>query len=250
MLLAGKTALITGTASGIGAATAALFAKQGAKVVAADINERGGEEVVRRIRAESGEAVFIKTDVGRMDQVEAMVAAGLQQYGRLDIVVSNAAKYAVGTPTDISETDWDRTLAVCLKATWMIGRSTLPGMVAQGGGVFIITGSIHAVRGYAGHSAYQASKGGLLALTRAFAADYAPTVRVNTILPGPVVTGLWDGIDEPERDRLAQRCPLKRNGRPEDIAQVALFLVSDMSSYMTGTSIVVDGGLSAVIGTE
>jgi len=250
MLLAGKTALITGTASGIGAATAALFAKQGAKVVAADINERGGEEVVRRIRAESGEAVFIKTDVGRMDQVEAMVAAGLQRYGRLDIVVSNAAKYAVGTPTDISETDWDRTLAVCLKATWMIGRSTLPGMVARGGGVFIITGSIHAVRGYAGHSAYQASKGGLLALTRAFAADYAPTVRVNTILPGPVVTGLWDGIDEPERDRLAQRCPLKRNGRPEDIAQVALFLVSDMSSYMTGTSIVVDGGLSAVIGTE
>jgi len=250
MLLAGKTALITGTASGIGAATAALFAKQGAKVVAADINERGGEEVVRRIRAESGEAVFIKTDVGRMDQVEAMVAAGLQRYGRLDIVVSNAAKYAVGTPTDISEADWDRTLAVCLKATWMIGRSTLPGMVAQGGGVFIITGSIHAVRGYAGHSAYQASKGGLLALTRAFAADYAPTVRVNTILPGPVVTGLWDGIDEPERDRLAQRCPLKRNGRPEDIAQVALFLVSDMSSYMTGTSIVVDGGLSAVIGTE
>ena len=250
MLLAGKTALITGTASGIGSAMAELFAKQGAKVVAADINERGGEEVVRRIRAESGEAVFIKTDVGRMDQVEAMVAAGLQRYGRLDIVVSNAAKYAVGTPTDISETDWDRTLAVCLKATWMIGRSTLPGMVAQGGGVFIITGSIHAVRGYAGHSAYQASKGGLLALTRAFAADYAPTVRVNTILPGPVVTGLWDGIDEPERDRLAQRCPLKRNGRPEDIAQVALFLVSDMSSYMTGTSIVVDGGLSAVIGTE
>ena len=250
MLLAGKTALITGTASGIGAATAALFAKQGAKVVAADINERGGEEVVRRIRAESGEAVFITTDVGRRDQVVAMVAAGLQRYGRLDIVVSNAAKYAVGTPTDISEADWDRTLAVCLKATWMIGRSTLPGMVAQGGGVFIITGSIHAVRGYAGHSAYQASKGGLLALTRAFAADYAPTVRVNTILPGPVVTGLWDGIDEPERDRLAQRCPLKRNGRPEDIAQVALFLVSDMSSYMTGTSIVVDGGLSAVIGTE
>jgi NAD(P)-dependent dehydrogenase (short-subunit alcohol dehydrogenase family) len=219
-------------------------------VVAADINEKDGEDVVNRIRAASGEAFFLRTDIGQMNQVEAMVEASLQHYGRLDIVVSNAAKYAVGTPTEISEADWDRTLAVCLKATWMIGRTTLPRMVEQGGGVFIITGSIHAIRGYAGHSAYQASKGGLLALTRAFAADYAPTVRVNTILPGAVVTGLWEGIDEAERARLAERCPLKRNGKPEEIAQVALFLASDMSSYMTGSAVVVDGGLGSVIRTE
>ena len=161
MLLAGRTALITGTASGIGAATAELFAKEGARVVAADINESDGDKVARRIRAASGEAIFVKADVGRMDQVEAMVATGIEHYGRLHIVVSNAAKYAVGTPTEISEADWDRTLAVCLKATWMIGRTTLPRMVEQGGGAFIITGSIHAIRGYAGHSAYQASKGGL-----------------------------------------------------------------------------------------
>ncbi len=250
MLLENKVALITGTASGIGAATAELFARQGAKIVAADINEKGGEEVVRRIRAASGDAIFVKTDVAYLNQVEAMVAAGRERYGRIDIVVSNAAKYATGSPTEISEADWDRTLAVCLKATWMIGRSTLPAMVAQGAGVFIIVGSVHALRGYVGHSAYQASKGGLLALTRAFAADYGPNVRVNTILPGAVVTGLWDGISEAERERLAQRPPLKRNGRPEDIAQVALFLASDMSSYMTGASIVVDGGLSAVIRTE
>jgi NAD(P)-dependent dehydrogenase (short-subunit alcohol dehydrogenase family) len=250
MLLTGKTALITGTASGIGAATAELFAQQGAKVFAVDINEKDGEEIVNRIRAASGEAFFHKADIGQMNQVEAMVEASLRRYSRLDIVVSNAAKYAVGTPTEISEADWDRTLAVCLKATWMIARSTLPKMVAQGGGVFIITGSIHAIRGYAGHSAYQASKGGLLALTRAFAADYAPTVRVNTILPGAVVTGRWEGIDENERERLADRCPLKRNGKPEEIAQVALFLASDMSSYMTGSAVVVDGGLSSVIRTE
>lgn len=247
MLLSGKTALITGTASGIGAATAQLFAQQGAKVFAVDIDDQDGEEVVEGIRAASGEAWFFKADVGRMDQVEAMVGASLQRYGRLDIVVSNAAKYAVGTPTEISEADWDRTLAVCLKATWMIGRSTLPRMVAQGGGVFVITGSVHAIRGYALHTAYQASKGGLLALTRAFAADYAPTVRVNTILPGAVVTGLWAGIGEDERKRIAAKCPLKRNGRPEDVAQVALFLASDMSSYMTGSAVVVDGGLSSII---
>ena len=250
MLLAGKTALITGTASGIGAATAELFAQQGAKVFAIDINETDGEEVVSRIRAASGEAFFHKADIGQMNQVEAMVEASLQRYGRLDIVVSNAAKYAVGTPTEISEEDWDRTLAVCLKATWMIARSTLPRMVAQGGGVFVITGSVHAIRGYAMSSAYQASKGGLLALTRAFAADYAPFVRVNTILPGAVVTGLWKGVDEAERERIAQMCPLKRNGRPEEIAQVALFLASDMSSYMTGSAVVVDGGLTAVIRTD
>ncbi len=250
MLLAGKTALITGTASGIGAATAQLFAQQGAKVFAVDINEKDGEEAVRRIRAASGEAFFHKADIGQMSQVEAMVEASLQRYGRLDIVVSNAAKYAVGTPTEISEADWDRTLAVCLKATWMIARSTLPRMVAQGGGVFVITGSVHAIRGYAMSSAYQASKGGLLALTRAFAADYAPSVRVNTILPGAVVTGLWKGVDEAERDRIAQMCPLKRNGKPEEIAQVALFLASDMSSYMTGSAVVVDGGLTAVIQTD
>ena len=250
MLLTGKTALITGTASGIGAATAELFARQGAKVFAVDINERDGEAVAARIRAASGEACFYKADVGRMDQVEAIVKSALERYGRLDVVVSNAAKYATGTPTEISEADWDRTLAVCLKATWMIGRATLPRMVAQGGGVFVITGSVHALRGYARHSAYQAAKGGLLALTRAFAADYAPTVRVNTILPGAIVTGLWAGIGESERKRIARMCPLKRNGTPEDVAKVALFLASDMSSYMTGSAVVVDGGLSSVIQTE
>ena len=249
-MLANRVALITGSASGIGAATAELFAAQGAKVVGADINEKSGKEVVERIRAASGEAYFHRADVGRMSEVQAMVEAALQRYGRIDIVVSNAASYAVGTAGEMSEADWDWTLAVCLKATWMIAHLTLPKMRAQGGGVFIITGSVHAIRGYSMSTAYQASKGGLLALTRAFAADYAPTVRVNTILPGAVVTGLWKGVDEAEFQRRAQMCPLKRNGKPEEIAQVALFLASDMSSYMTGSAVIVDGGLTAVIQTD
>ena len=120
-------------------------------------------------------------------------------------------------------------------------------MLAQGGGVIIITGSVHSIRGYAQHTAYQAAKGGLLALTRALAADYAPSIRVNAILPGAVVTGLWKGISEADRAEIAKECPLKRNGEPKDIAQTALFLASDMSSYMTGTYVVVDGGLSSAI---
>jgi NAD(P)-dependent dehydrogenase (short-subunit alcohol dehydrogenase family) len=120
-------------------------------------------------------------------------------------------------------------------------------MLSHGEGVIVITGSVHAIRGYPRHTAYQAAKGGLLALTRSLAADFAPTIRVNTILPGAVVTGLWDGISQEDREKIAQMCPLRRNGRPEDIAQVALFLASDMSSYMTGTCLVVDGGLSSII---
>jgi NAD(P)-dependent dehydrogenase (short-subunit alcohol dehydrogenase family) len=247
MLLSGKVALITGAASGIGRATACLFAREGAKVVAADISETEGRATVERIHKDSGEAVFVKTDLGRKDEVESLIRTCTDRYGRVDILHSNAASYAVGSATEISEGDWDRTLDICLKATWRLARGIVPSMLSHGGGVIVITGSVHAIRGYRGHTAYQAAKGGLLALTRSLAADFAPTIRVNTILPGAVVTGLWSGISEQEREKIAQMCPLQRNGQPEDIAQVALFLASDMSSYMTGTCLVVDGGLSSVI---
>ncbi|MBI3944053.1 MAG: SDR family oxidoreductase [Chloroflexi bacterium] len=247
MLLKDKVALITGASSGIGRATAQLFAREGARVVAVDINDSAGHEIVAGIRRESGEAIYVRADVGNMEQVQAMVQAASDHYGRLDIVYSNAAAYTMGTATEISEAEWDRTVAVCLKATWMIAHYAVPIMLAQGGGVMVITGSVHSIRGYARYSAYQAAKGGLLALTRSLAADYAPSIRVNAILPGAVVTGLWDGVSESEREKIAHMCPLRRNGQPEDIANVALFLASDMSAYMTGTYVVVDGGLTSVI---
>ena len=153
MLLQDKVALITGAASGIGRATAQLFSRQGARVVVADINEMGAEETVENIRRDSGEAFFVKTDVGKMDSVEAMVQAVLDRYGRLDIVHSNAAAYGLAKATETSEADWDRTLDVCLKATWMIARCALPPMLAQDGGAFILTGSVHSIRGYALHAA-------------------------------------------------------------------------------------------------
>ena len=246
-LLQTKVALITGAASGIGRATAQLFARHGAKVVLADVTTAVGEEAVQGIRAEGGDAIFVRTDVGQMNEVQALVEKTLALYGRLDIIHSNAAAYTMGNAVETNEDEWDRTLAVCLKATWMLAHFGVPAMLAGGGGAIVITGSVHAIRGYAKNTAYQASKGGLLALTRAMAADFAPAIRVNIILPGAVVTGLWAKSTAAQRERIAQMCPLKRNAQPEDIAQVALFLASGMSSYMTGEALVVDGGLTSVI---
>ena len=249
-MLKDKVALITGGGSGIGRATAVLFAKQGARVVVADYKEAGGMETVSMIHANSGEAEFVRADVGKMDEVKAMVDACYTRFHRLDIVVSNAASHVMGSAIQITEEDWDRTQNVCLKATWMIAKCAVPRMLEQGGGVIVIIGSVHSIRGYAGYVAYQAAKGGLLTMTRSLAADFAPTIRVNIILPGAVVTGLWDGVSEAERERLAAIPPLKRNGMPEDIAQAALFLASNKSSYMTGASLVVDGGLTSIINVE
>jgi len=247
MLLADKVALITGAGSGIGRATAQLFAQEGAQVIVVDINAEDGQETTEHIRRAGGDSLFIHADVAKMDQARQMIDRTLQHYGRLDIVHSNAAASVAGSATEIGEAEWDWTLAVCLKATWMIAHCAVPSMLANGGGVMIITGSVHSIRGYANASAYQAAKGGLLALTRSLAIDYAPTLRVNAILPGAVETGLWKDVTPEQRLKIAQQCILRRNGQPEDIAKVALFLASDLSSYMTGTYVVVDGGLTSVI---
>ncbi len=249
-MLAGKVALITGAASGIGRATAQLFAEHGASVVLADTNDAGGQQAAENIRAKDREAIFVKSDVGKMDDVNAMIKTTLDRFGRLDIVHSNAASYALGTATKISEVEWDRTQAVCLKATWMIAHAALPAMLLQDQGAFIITASVQSIRGYTSHVAYQAAKGGLLAMTRSLAADYAPKIRVNAILPGAVITGLAAGLSASDLERVANMCPLRRNAPPEEIATVALFLASDMSAYMTGSCLVVDGGLTSVVKTE
>jgi NAD(P)-dependent dehydrogenase (short-subunit alcohol dehydrogenase family) len=245
MLLEDKVALITGAITGIGRATARLFAANGARTIVADINDAEGKQTVEGIVKNGGEARYLHADVGVMDAVQVMAQEAIKHYGRVDIVHSNAFASFDGYAHEISEAGWDRTLDVSLKATWMIARCLLPRMQEQeGGGVLIITGSVHSIRGYSHATAYQAAKGGLLALTRALAADYAPTIRVNAILPGAIETRT---ATEEARKRAADMCPLKRIGQPEDIAQAALFLASDMSSYMTGTSIIVDGGLVSTI---
>jgi NAD(P)-dependent dehydrogenase (short-subunit alcohol dehydrogenase family) len=246
-LLASKVALVTGAASGIGRATALLFSQHGARVVLADINAAGGEQTAQSIRDDGGDAIFVHADVGLMSDVRALVDATVSRHGRLDVIHSNAGFTPRGDAIETSEADWDRTLAVCLKATYLLAHCAIPTMRVGGGGSIVITGSVHSIRGYARSTAYQASKGGLLALTRSLAADFAPAIRVNAILPGAVLTG-QPGSQTPEQiERTAQMCALKRIGQPEDIAQVALFLASDMSAYITGESIVVDGGLTSII---
>jgi glucose 1-dehydrogenase len=249
MLLHEKSAIVTGAASGIGRATAQLFAAQGARVLLADIHGEALNEATSQIISQGGVAIGVTADVGQMQDVDRIVQVAEENWGSPDIVFSNAAAYKLGTAVELSEEDWDSTLAVCLKATWMIAHRVLPGMVEKGSGSFIITSSVQAIRGYRRHAAYQASKGGLEALTRSLAADFAPAVRVNSILPGAIVTGLWTGVSEEERAQIALACPLRRNAAPEEVASVALFLASEMSSYITGQAIVVDGGLSAVSGS-
>jgi NAD(P)-dependent dehydrogenase (short-subunit alcohol dehydrogenase family) len=249
-LIDGKVALITGAASGIGRATARLFAQHGARLVLADINESAGTQAATDIRSRGGDALFVKADVGDAKQVSGMVLSTIDRFGRLDIVYSNAASYCLGSASEISEADWDYTQSACLKASWMIAHHAMPAMLRNDSGAFIITASVHAIRGYTRHCAYQAAKGGLLSLTRSLAADYAPKIRVNAILPGAVITGIAAGLSEEELKRIALMCPLRRNAPPEEIASVALFLASDMSAYMTGSCVVVDGGLSSVIQTD
>jgi 3-oxoacyl-[acyl-carrier protein] reductase len=247
-VLAGKCALVTGAASGIGRTTAELFARQGARVVLVDVREEALAVVREGIVTAGGQAIAVKTNVGLIEDIDRALDLGFLTWGCPDVVLSNAASYSAGMASELSEEQWDLTVAVCLKATWMIARRVLPAMAARGSGSFITTSSVHSIMGYRRHAAYQASKGGLDALTRSMAADYAPHVRVNSIMPGAVETGLWDGLTEPQRAEIAMLCPLERNGRPEDIAWTALFLASEMSAYITGQAIVVDGGLSAVSG--
>ena len=246
-LLANRVAIITGAASGIGRASARLFARHGASVVLADLNAEDGEATANDIRDTGASAIFVRTDVGKMADIRALVEAATTHFGGLHIIYSNAGFTPQGNAVETREEDWDRTLNVCLKATYMLAHCGVPAMLASGGGAIVVTASVHSIRGYARSTAYQAAKGGLTALTRTMAADFAPRIRVNAILPGAVQTGRPGSLTQEQIDQMAQMCVLRRIGQPEDIAQAALFLASDMSSYMTGESLVVDGGLTSII---
>ena len=239
--------MVTGGATGIGRATAQLFAREGAQVTIADIDTAAGREAAAQIEQAGGSAAFVETDVGSMSAVENLISVTVERNGRLDVIHSNAYHSAVGTATAIAEADWERTLDVSLKATWMLAHHGFPAMLAGGGGAMVITSSIHAIRGFARSTAYQAAKGGLVALTRALATDYGPEIRVNTVLPGPILTSGQRHTPQSWLEVTAGQTILGRFGRAEEVAQAVLFLASDMSSYVTGTSLVVDGGHSCAV---
>ncbi len=246
----GKVAIITGATSGIGFASAMRFAAEGAKVVAADIRETSEE--VGEIAGSGTEILFVQVDVSDPSQVTGMIQETISVYGRVDVLVNNAGIELAKTVTNTTEEEWDRLMEVNLKGVFLCCREAIPVMQRQGGGVIVNVASELGLVGGTEIAAYSASKGGVVQLTRAMAIDHAADhIRVNCVCPGPVATPLLEGIirdssnPEQERRNIVEKTLLKRVGRPEEIANVILFLASDESSYITGSIVVADGGWTA-----
>lgn len=244
--LQGKVAIITGASSGIGRAIAQVFAQEGAKVVCANLGHPGAERVVLEIKKKGGEAIFVKTDVSKEEEVKNMVETTIKKYGRLDILVNNAGILKWGDCCSISEKDWNEVLAVNLKGVYLGIKYAIPKM-KKGGSIINIT-SISGLIGIQNVAAYGTSKGGIIALTRDAAIDYAPQgIRVNAIAPGLIKTAMTKEIlaDPEMTKRLIECTPLKRIGKPKEVAYGALYLASEESSFMTGQVLVIDGGRTA-----
>lgn len=249
MRLKEKVAMVTGAGSGIGRAIAEVFAREGAKVVVADIADENGRETVRLIEQEGGQALFVHTDVSRPGEVEAMVATTIHTYGRLDILVNDAAHMRdFYMATETSEEDWDKSLNVTLKGVFLASKYALPEMMKRGGGAIVNIASIGAIIAFVGYAAYCSAKAGVVHLTKSLAVDYGRyNIRANVICPGSIATpAAAPELENPERRRfLMNETILGRPGRPEEVAYAALFLASAESSYITGAVLMVDGGWAA-----
>ena len=250
--LEGKKALITGGASGIGRAAALLFAREGAAVAVADLNEAGGHVVVDQIRSEGGRAIFIRCDVTQADDCRRAVEQIVAGLGGLDVLFNNAGIIRRATVVDADEADWDRVMAVNVKSIFLMSKVAVPVMAAAGGGAIVNTASGWGLVGGQKAAAYCASKGAVVLLTKAMALDHGPQgIRVNCICPGDTDTAMLRQeaaqLGEPVDRFLADSAqrPLCRLGRPEEIAQAALYLASDAASFVTGAALVVDGGGTA-----
>ena len=254
--MGGKIALVTGGGSGIGKATSIAFAGEGAKVVVADINAGGGEETVRFIEDAGGDAVFVRADVSKAAEVEAMVNQAVATYGRLDYAYNNAG--VLQSPGisihEAPEETWNNTIATNLTGVWLCMKYEVPQMIKQGGGAIVNTSSVWGLVGAAGFSAYVASKHGVAGLTKTAALEYAESnIRVNCVNPGSTDTqmvqdaigALSGGDPEAMADMIAQLHPIGRMGRPEEIAQAVVWLCSDAASFVTGHALSVDGGWTA-----
>jgi NAD(P)-dependent dehydrogenase (short-subunit alcohol dehydrogenase family) len=252
--LAGRVALITGAASGMGAIAAALFAREGARVAVTDIAGRG-EEVAAEIRAEGGEAIFVRMDVGDAAQVESAVARVARELGGLDVLYNNAG---IGPPEDAAihelESDvWDRVMSVNVRGMYLCCRFGVAVMLEAPEPRRASIVNTASIAGLVGNStlpstAYTVSKGAVMALTKQVAVSYASAgIRCNAVCPGPIETPILEPFlaQQGVRERFEQRIPLGRLGRPEDVAQLALFLASDDSSFITGALVVIDGGITA-----
>lgn len=247
-----KVAVVTGAASGFGEAIATRFAAEGAKVVAADIDESGGMRVVSAINQAGGEAVFVRTDVSKAADVEAMIGAAVKQYGGLDVLVNNAGFSHQMTPLwDLPEADYDRVFAVNTKGVYLGAKYGVPALRERGGGVIVNTASIGAVAPRPGVTAYNATKGAVVTMTRGLAVEVAPFhIRVNAVNPVAADTKFIkgalgiDAMPDAIRQMVIQGIPLGRLAEPRDVAAAVLFLASDDAQFLTGVCLNVDGGRS------
>lgn len=253
MRLQGKVTIVTGAGVGMGRAVAEGYAREGAQVVLVEIDPARGEAAVAAIRAAGGDALFVHADVAESTDVQRMVQAVIERYGRIDVLYNNAGVQMFGSDArahELSDEVWERTLAVNLRGPWLCSKYTIPQMLQQGGGSIIHVGSPTGWLGCApGYTAYSTSKGGIIGLTRIMAVDYGrDQIRVNALVPGTTETPLIESVLQQAgvRQRLAAAIPLGRIGASEDVVGLAVFLASDESRFCTGGIFMVDGGMSAI----
>jgi NAD(P)-dependent dehydrogenase (short-subunit alcohol dehydrogenase family) len=249
--LDGKVALITGAASGMGNVAARTFAREGARVVLADVADESGQASVEEISSDGGEADYVHSDVSSEGDVRAMVQHARDRFGALNVLYNNAGVFPAddASVTDTPLDTWDKVMAINLKGVFLGCKYGIPAMLASGGGSIINVASFVALMGAAtAQIAYTTSKGGVLAMTREIAVEFArKNIRVNALCPGPIETPLLQELlaDPARRERRLVHIPLGRFGQAQEIVNAALFLASDESSYMTGATFVVDGGITA-----
>jgi NAD(P)-dependent dehydrogenase (short-subunit alcohol dehydrogenase family) len=254
----GRVAIVTGGASGIGRATADAFARGGAHVVIADRNEGGGAAAAEALRAQGGSAVSIRTDVGSEDDVEGLVAGVRGRFGTVDILFANAAVHQFGTATSTTPEEWDRMFAVNVRGAYLCSRAVLPDMVRAGRGAIVATSSDCAVRTCRESVGYVASKHALIGLMRSIAVDFGPQgIRANVVIPGVTDTpGLRAAYSSEGHDvapgiaKAGALSPLGRIGQADEVADAVTFLCSDRARYVTGATIVVDGGMTVTYGAD
>lgn len=253
MRLKDKVAIITGAGSGQGRAAAILFAREGAKVVVSDWKPELGDETVTLVKQQNGNAIFVRTDVSESVDVQNLIRITVSTFGRIDILYNNAgvgfsSPLSMADVIDTPEADWDRVIAINLRSLFLTAKYGIPEMIRTGGGSIINTASIAAMIGSEAAHAYTAAKGGMVALSRALAVEFGPkNIRVNCICPGAIDTPMIAPVIDPlkKSGQPFMISPIRRIGTPEDIAHCALYLASDESGFVTGTTIVVDGGYTA-----
>ncbi|MDF1506769.1 3-oxoacyl-ACP reductase FabG [Robertmurraya sp. DFI.2.37] len=244
MKLKDKVAVITGGANGIGKETANLFLREGAKVVITDVNKEAGAKAVTELSAISDDVLFFQANVSERDQVANMVNAAVTRFGKVDILINNAGITIDGLLAKMDDSSWDKVLEVNLTGVYKCSKAVLPIMLEQGSGVILNASSVVGLYGNVGQTNYAATKAGVIGLTKSWAKELGPKgIRVNAVAPGFIITDMTAKVPEKILKMMEDKTPLKKLGKPEDIANAYLFLASDQANYVNGTILSVDGGL-------